>query len=538
MKLRLSYFLPLLGFGLGWLASSRPPGVLLQADTYAPSSLNAAIEHAPVSAAKPQVRALLPTPETFRKILAIPSYLHCLSALDELMQGMTSAQFAALKAEMGKGRRIDPYFLKLFYDRWARVDPEAALASVGQTGSMLAAYTVLYAWAEKDPEAALAGAMKADLALDINPDWLRATITTKRLSKLLELPPREALARLREQSATAPADSIETLTTQLFENWAKNDADSAWSKAVTLGGPREVQARILKTIIAAAVQKDMATATRLISLVPDGLDRKPIEAAYISALVNASQGVVAQNYVLSMPEGSARVELLITLSDVLTRPDSGAAERLFANLTASDLRDPSRFSFLFNRWLIASPERATEALLSHLPTNSEITPEQLKRYDEIVSGFTYHDQTLAAGLIERLPEPIRNQGRLHLAERWTQTDPKAAASWALTLPDSKDAVLEKIAVNWTRAGSQGVTQWLDSLPSGPGRSAAVEGFAKSIISVKADDALAWIRSVPNEKERLDRLERVWKNWGDRAAAENWARTSAELTSSERKRLVP
>ncbi|MES2569404.1 MAG: hypothetical protein V4710_05040, partial [Verrucomicrobiota bacterium] len=115
--------------------------MLLQADTYAPSSLNAAIEHAPVSAAKPQVRALLPTPETFRKILAIPSYLHCLSALDELMQGMTSAQFAALKAEMGKGRRIDPYFLKLFYDRWARVDPEAALASVGQTGSMLAAYT-------------------------------------------------------------------------------------------------------------------------------------------------------------------------------------------------------------------------------------------------------------------------------------------------------------------------------------------------------------------------------------------------------------
>lgn len=91
----------------------------------------------------------------------------------------------------------------------------------------------------------------------------------------------------------------------------------------------------------------------------------------------------------------------------------------------------------------------------------------------------------------------------------------------------------QVAENWTRFGSTLVTQWLDKLPSDAGKSAAIEGFARATMSTSPDDALAWLHTVPNETERIERLRRVWQNWTDREAAKRWAETSPELTEAER-----
>jgi hypothetical protein len=56
------------------------------------------------------------------------------------------------------------------------------------------------------------------------------------------------------------------------------------------------------------------------------------------------------------------------------------------------------------------------------------------------------------------------------------------------------------------------------------------------MSVSPDDALAWLRTVPDETDRLARLRRVWQNWADRAAAQKWLDASTDLTAAERAAL--
>jgi hypothetical protein len=56
------------------------------------------------------------------------------------------------------------------------------------------------------------------------------------------------------------------------------------------------------------------------------------------------------------------------------------------------------------------------------------------------------------------------------------------------------------------------------------------------MSTSPDDALAWLRAVPNESERLNRLRRVWQQWTDRKAAQQWMETSNALTAAERNTL--
>ena len=110
--------------------------------------------------------------------------------------------------------------------------------------------------------------------------------------------------------------------------------------------------------------------------------------------------------------------------------------------------------------------------------------------------------------------------------------------WAAALPPgpTRETIFGQMGGLWTRFGATQVTQWLDTLQPDAGKSAAIEGFAKAIISTSPDEALAWIHAVPSENERLDRLCRVWRAWTDREAAQRWVETSRELTDAERAAL--
>ena len=100
----------------------------------------------------------------------------------------------------------------------------------------------------------------------------------------------------------------------------------------------------------------------------------------------------------------------------------------------------------------------------------------------------------------------------------------------------RDEIMEELASAWSRHEVTQVTQWLERLSTDSGDRAAIEGFAKTIISTRPDDALTWLHAVPDEQERLDRLRRVWQQWPDREAAQQWVETSRELTDAERAAL--
>jgi hypothetical protein len=138
----------------------------------------------------------------------------------------------------------------------------------------------------------------------------------------------------------------------------------------------------------------------------------------------------------------------------------------------------------------------------------------------------------------KLPESIGAKQLESAVSNFAYNDPTAAGDWAAALPPgaTRDKLLAQVAGDWMRRGVVEVTQWLDRLPQESGKSAAIEGFAKAVMSTSPDDALDWLRAVPNETERLERLRRVWRQWLDREAALRWVETSPALSDVERKAL--
>jgi hypothetical protein len=226
------------------------------------------------------------------------------------------------------------------------------------------------------------------------------------------------------------------------------------------------------------------------------------------------------------------------LASILFAKDAEAAKALVAGLPAADWRDPSVFSEFFQSWLESEPERAAELLLKRFPTDAQFGRGQERAYEWMFDRWSAKHPREASELFLKLPNAIGSKLLENALSFFTSGDAAGAGAWAAALPPgaTREKALAQVAENWTRSGVAPVTQWLDTLPPDSGKFAAIEGFAKAIISTSPDEALAWIHAVPSENERLDRLCRVWRAWTDREAAEQWVETSRELTDAERAAL--
>jgi len=546
MTIRPTYLIPVAGFAAGWLfAFLQTPSSTLPERAHGNNSKS--VVEIGGQDSQPSSRELKSqstlsaqlTRESLRQSLSHASELHRLGAFASMLDNLNAAQFAALYAELSA---IDPQrqssVRALFFRRWALVAPEAAL-DVALKEDMY--FPVFTAWAERDPEAALARFDKTTSITGFTAQALRDDIRELAMPKPGQLPPATAMKRIQElQGEGRATPAVFNSMAGIVRQWADTDPQAAWQEALALpstGNEKELRDWTLRVLVEKRAGTDPDGVLRWINALPES-ERGTLESQYVGALSGAGKTHQAREYAMAMPEGAARRSAVGALARSLFTKDDEAAKAFISALPDSDWQDPSIFSDVFGKWLLSDSERATEVLLKRIPANPPAGPKQQRAYEEMFAFWSGRHPREASDFLLKLPESIGASELTKSVSYFTFQDPAAAGEWAASLPvgASRDKLLTQVASEWAGSKVTEVPQWIDRLPQDSGKSAAIEGFAKAIISTSPDDALTWIQSVPDKKDRIERLCRVWRQWTDREAALKWAEACPQLSEGERKAL--
>jgi hypothetical protein len=477
---------------------------------------------------------------TLQQALSFPSDLHRLAALGRLLDSLSPAQFAAMHDEIVARAGLDRALLSLFLTRWVQLAPEAAMDAARNeetAGLWEAESDTLMAWGARDWNAAMAYAEKH--LLDRR---LRESLLALGFPKPGDLPPREAMQRIRE----LPWDGKRAFyavnaTEAIFQEWAKREPEAALREAMAMADDergRELRRAAIGSVIGVQAATQSAAVAAFLATLPDGEERVALQAYYVQSLLASGHEREARTYAFALPKGPARQSALKDLAFSLALNDANAAASMLASLTPADWQDPAGFRDAFMFLFLKDAKRAEETLRTLSLRDTEVSEARQQAYARVLSDWAFSKPRAASEYIVTLPEGVRGVAFADTIERWSAEDPGAAAAFVGAQPASaaRDAAMESIGANWATKGTREVTQWLEKLPPGSGKSAAVEGFARTIISTSPDDALAWLRSVPDQTDRIKRLGRVWSGWKNRDAAEAWLEKSPDLTAAERAAL--
>jgi len=126
---------------------------------------------------------------------------------------------------------------------------------------------------------------------------------------------------------------------------------------------------------------------------------------------------------------------------------------------------------------------------------------------QLIAQLAAEDVSLAAATAEALPPSVAQVSALELAARaWAQSSPDAALAWAMNLSDVNSARAARRAVTseLVRKEPRAVLDRIQSLPTSQARDDTLVLAAGAWARLNADDALAWLDTLP-EGERRQRL---------------------------------
>ena len=97
-----------------------------------------------------------------------------------------------------------------------------------------------------------------------------------------------------------------------------------------------------------------------------------------------------------------------------------------------------------------------------------------------------------------------------------------------------------MASQWASQDPVATTGWLERLPAGATRDAAVSAFTQSAINTDPEGAAVWASTIANENVRNTDLERIARQWlrTDKTAAQNWINQSPAISTEMKQRLLP
>ena len=97
-----------------------------------------------------------------------------------------------------------------------------------------------------------------------------------------------------------------------------------------------------------------------------------------------------------------------------------------------------------------------------------------------------------------------------------------------------------VAAQWARQDPVATTGWLERLPAGATRDAAVSAFTQQAVESDPEGAAAWASTIANQDVRNTDLERIARQWlrKDKTAAQNWINQSKAISAEMKQRLLP
>jgi len=410
-----------------------------------------------------------------------------------LMATMTETELTAFLARISsiKETKSRLAMKEAAYRAWARIHPEAALASAGgePPGSdrMLAIGAVFGEWATQNSKQALARAEGQD------------DVSQRNLA-------------LRS----------------VINGWARTNQEEALNY---LDNHRELPG--VSQLIAAALQPNFDDLAQV-----DYEKQADLARRYTAngRLDDAASGIVgmwamedpaaALAWVGKVESAAERAGLVRSIYESWSGTDILAALQSAASLNDTDARDDSIKAIVSN-WMQRDPLSALDYVLKSGST--PLLQQMANQSHSLVNVLTGREM---GAFLNQIPEgSIRQSMLTNLVSTLAGNGDYVRAVEMVKLtadPQQRGTALFEVARSWSQNEPAEVEAWIRDFPASPERDAAMAGYIPTVAALSIPDALSWADTLQDEGARLTAQLNIAYQWMRKspAEAETWMTRSA------------
>ena len=318
----------------------------------------------------------------------------------------------------------------------------------------------------------------------------------------------------------------------IASGWMERDPQgmTAWlreNKKSPMTGP------MVATILMSHGQFDRETVQQLHDVDPPGYYPGKLELEFEMKAEDGDVAAVARRLLAKAPDDHRRDELLVDVVRALGETDPKAAlEFVLAHPDPRGKLSERALTDSIGEWAKQDMNAAAAWAWEWERKGSDIEPSS--QVWKRLGGKT------EAEILETLAKAPNEAARLHALERTALEcagrEPEKSLRLVALLPDEprRDAMEQYGTIS---AGESVIkaSEWLDTLPAGPDRDAAIRGFAPVLAKSDAESAVIWAASIADEAQRSELVRRLGSEWMKKApgAAQQWIQSSEALTDADR-----
>ena len=375
---------------------------------------------------------------------------------------------------------------------WAISNPQAALAAVQEIKDRemrtRASEQVFKKWAARDPHAAIE-AWLAQPSRGSRPDCFFNMVIS-----LADRDPQALPALLERLAPGSERDSaLNWSATQLV-----SDDPAAAFALVQRIDDDYVRRYTFDNVVQRAYASRLNELRELANTLPTSEDREEAQKA-IEKVWAESDPVAAAKAALGLEDSERRRELL--QNAVANWPDPSAAWR-WAQTIADESDRATALRGILSRWAKIEPQQAAA------------------HFDQLDERF----RADAASL-----------------RQWMKRDPAAASAWALKLPGNalREYVIAQVVEQRLPFGIADTAAWIETLPSGGLRDAAVVRFCSEVQRSDPPTALARALTIGTPEQRRDVIRSALSSWreDDPDGARRWIESTNAISPESKKEFL-
>jgi hypothetical protein len=423
-------------------------------------------------------------------------------------------------------------FLEDVLNRIAEQDPQGAIALAGETlrgqrrSDVIA--TMVQNWNSREPDQALSWALAqpAGTARDRMLSSLVGSVASTNPERALEivssLQPGAAANAMYDVFSTwarndpaAAAAHLSDITTSsarrnvaydVASSWADQSPEAALAWARTLPSERDRRSA-LEGAIRSTMMRDPAAGFELALRTEEISDQGIGDFAASAALEDTAS---ALSLVQSMPAGERRDAALSSVISIVAETEPERAARLAEGLAPGERR-----TYLFGdvARTLAMEDPAAAASWAAGLSDEEAANGAM---NVAIGTWADNDPRAAAAFVDSLPAgDLRDSVEATLVEDWADTDPRRAARWAMTHGGNQEQLLGRLIERWSFDEADEAAAWVRSLPPGETRDDALAGLGTTL-SLHGDSAAALdnIERIGDEESRDEQRRILFTQWND------------------------
>ncbi len=348
-----------------------------------------------------------------------------------------------------------------------------------------------------------------------------------------ELNPEAAL----EAASTAKLDMItgQMVPQALAFGWMERDPRglALWLR----DHPESKMAGTLATTIGITPHLfDRETMQQLHAAVPSGYYPGKLELSWESGAEHGDVAAVARKLLAKAPDDHRRDELIADAARYMANADPKAAlDFVLANPDPRGKYSPRALAETASSWARQDLPAAVGWAWEWIHRKEINNPA-----NAVWKELWERSETEIIELASGAPDESSRLHAIEMTALQSTRDPEKSLRLIGTLPD--ESRFRAMALYGTIQANESVTrtsEWLNTLPDGPDKDAAIRGFAPIVAREDAEAAMIWAASLDAEVPRTELVRQLGREWFQKSprAAQPWIESSEALTGADRAAIL-